>query len=305
MASQTPPNNRGLKFTLLRQIARVTRTRRPRGLIALLRYAYARLLRRFYSMDHRQNDHIAITIDYDDNLLINVDTASFIEWWIFFFDEYEAKTANLIKRLFRQGFVAFDVGANIGAYTLLMADRAGESGRVYAFEPQPEEFQKLVENTSLNRLSNVRLMTCALSDQPGHATLYSYASGFTNRGASSLHPDRVSADARSFSVELSTVDALVQAEGLQRLDFMKVDTEGHDFKVLLGARESLRRFRPHVIFEYHAPYWQQEGFDFSDAERLFEGLNYSLYVVDEGHLTPVRFGRPHASDVLAVPRMVP
>jgi FkbM family methyltransferase len=256
-------------------------------------------------MDKRQNDHLAITIDYDDDLLINVDTASFVEWWVFFFNEYEGSNiTNVIKRIVRPGAVVFDIGANIGVYTLVMSRQVGDYGRVYAFEPQHQEFNKLRENVSLNRLANVRLMACALSDQPGTATLYSHSGEVANRAASSLRLERVSGNAISQAVELSTIDQIIQTEKVERLDFLKIDTEGHDFRVLQGAQASISRFRPHVIFEYHEPFWQQEGFDFSDAEQFFNELDYSLYVFREGHLTPVKYGRPHMHDILAVPRLM-
>lgn len=304
MTPISPPKNSGFKFSLLWAISRVTRTHHPRGLTALLRYLLARLLRRFYDMDKRQNDHFAITIDYDDDLLINVDTASFIEWWVFFFNEYEGSNiTNLIKRIVRPGAIVLDVGDNIGVYTLVMSRCVGDAGRVYAFEPQPQEFSKLRENVSLNRLVNVRLMACALSDQSGAATLYSHGADVANRAASSLRLDRVSSNPISQTVELSTIDEIVRAEKVDRLDFLKIDTEGHDFRVLRGAQASISRFRPHVVFEYHEPFWQQEGFDFSDAEQFFNELDYSLYVLREGHLTPVRYGKLQMNDILAAPRM--
>lgn len=156
MPTLPPPQNSGLKFSILTEIARVTRQRPARGLNRLLKVIYSRLLLWFYHIDRRQNDHLAVTMQYGSHSLINVDTASFIEWVLFFYGEYEPGLTDLVKRICKPGYVAVDVGANIGTLTLIMGELVGESGRVIAIEPQPEEYDKLVENIALNRMRQVK-----------------------------------------------------------------------------------------------------------------------------------------------------
>jgi FkbM family methyltransferase len=302
MPTLSPPQNSGFKFNTLIEIARVTRQRPAHGLNRLLKVLYSRLLLQFYHIDKRQYDHLAITMPYGSHSLVNVDTASFIEWVLFFYGEYEPGLTDLVRRVCKFGYIAVDVGANIGTLTLILGEVVGEGGRVIAIEPQPEEYEKLVENIALNRMAQVKPIRCALSDSPGRLTLYSPDQTDANRSKSSLYAANVGQGALEIPVEVTTLDALLSAERCKRLDLLKIDTEGHEWKVLLGAQESIKQYRPYVIFEYDQRTWQNAGAEFALAQQFFADLNYSLYVIqDEGWLTRLQYGLPQSANLLAVP----
>jgi FkbM family methyltransferase len=302
MPALSPPKNSGFKFKALSKIAQVTRQRPAHGLNRLLKVIYSRLLLWFYHIDRRQNDHLAVTIQYGSRSLINIDTASFIEWVLFFYGEYEPGLTDLVRRICKPGYVTCDVGANIGTLTLIMGELVGEAGKVIAVEPQPEEYEKLVENISLNRMTQVKPLCCALSNSSGRLRLYSPSLKDANRAKSSLYAANVGEGATEVPVEVTTLDALLVAEHCDQLDLLKIDTEGNEWKVLLGAQNSIKQYRPYVIFEYDRRTWHNAGAEFGSAQQFFADLGYSLYVIqDEGWLTRIQHGLPESANLLAVP----
>ena len=176
-------NESGMKNIIIKAIARVTRRFHPRGT--------NRFLTLIYSPDKREFDHFETVMKYDSRLLINVDTADFLEWLIFFYGYHEPGLTRQIKRFFRPGFVAFDVGANVGSHTLTMSDRAGEDGKIFAFEPNPKAHQRLMENIALNRIRNIETLSCALSDAAAEEKLFVPVEGTSNRGVASLYRENV------------------------------------------------------------------------------------------------------------------
>lgn len=285
------PDN--LKNIALKTLARVTRRCHPRGL--------NRLLTRFYHPDRRRDDWLETVIGYDRGLKIGIDTRDFLEWLVFFQGYHEPEVVREIGRLFRPGFIAFDIGANSGCHTLVMADRAGPGGLVIAAEPNPRARGRLEENLRLNRLANVVPIPCAFSDREGRSRLFVPVEGTANRGVASLYPENVNYRKVEIEVEIRTLDGEAARRGLARLDFLKIDTEGNELKVLRGGRGCLARFRPAVILEYDRRSWTNSGADFGEAVGYFTELGYSLFLIGPRRLQPLPAPLPPTANLLARP----
>jgi FkbM family methyltransferase len=159
---------------------------------------------------------------------------------------YEPQVADWFR--VEPGDTVVDVGAHIGRYTLVAAKRAA---RVVAVEPDPSNLLILRENITLNRFSNVTVVPVALSNRPGRASLF--LSQSANKGMHSLEPDWSQAPSHigiqeTVEVDCETLDSIVRTEGLERVDWLKVDVEGHELAVLEGGQETLSRSR-HLIIE--------------------------------------------------------
>ncbi len=139
------------------------------------------------------------------------------------------------------GQVILDAGANVGIFTTMAAKRVGPSGRIVAIEPHPDNFGTLSGNVARNGLGNVRLVQAALDERSGSAELFVHERGIN-------HSLKRRTD-RSITVELKTVDQVVAEQELERVDLVKIDTEGNVPAILRGARQTLRRHRPRVVFE--------------------------------------------------------
>jgi FkbM family methyltransferase len=261
-----------------------------------------RLLRLLYSPFNRENAPIEAVIRYNKDMLINLDTASYIEWYIYFFGYYERYIINLMKRWLRQGGVAVDVGANVGCHTLIMSSLVGPAGRVLAFEPHPKIFERLADNLNLNRLANVKTFPYALADESGSANLYTFGEDYANQGMSSLTPVDGTEAQHSIPIECKTLDEVAESESLDRLDLIKIDTEGYEAKVIMGAKKSLASFRPSLLLEYNKAHWQRAGHTLEDVKSLLTDLGYELYFARRsGIIVKVKDSLPPAANILAVP----
>lgn len=182
-----------------------------------------------------------------------------------YFDPLERE---LLAGRLREGFRFIDIGANIGAYSLFLAARAGPTARILAVEPQPEVFARLTFNIALNPFGTVKAIACALADKPGELTLFLDPA---NRGESSVRILR-SSTSTTVRVPATTLLALVQSEGYDRLDAVKLDVEGAEDLILepflRDAPESL--WPGFIVIEDSRERWQ------SDLLGLLRQSGYTL-----------------------------
>lgn len=160
---------------------------------------------------------------------------------------WEPEAQALMVKNIRPDSVVYDVGANYGIHTLLMA-RLAASGFVYAFEPVPSIFAALEENISLNNFQNVECVPLALADEKSEA---SFTMG-PHVGAGSLAlPTRTPGD--QIRVSTITLDEFVFDLRNPPPNFLKMDIEGAEGKALLGAERVLTEFRPVLLVDLHNP----------------------------------------------------
>jgi len=157
------------------------------------------------------------------------------------YGEFSPGEADLFRQVVRPGDVVVEVGANIGAHTLYLAQLAGPAGRVVAFEPQRVVFQALCANMALNSVTNAHCHPRAVGRAPG--TLLVPSLDYARPG--NFGGLALGAADRGEPVEVTTLDAL----GLDRCHFLKIDVEGMELDVLLGADRTIRRFRPLLYVE--------------------------------------------------------
>ncbi len=278
----------GLKFKLFSLVAKITRVIHPFGT--------ERFLRLIYHPDKRASDYFQTIIRYDKDLKININSSSFIEWRIFFYGFYEIEVVKIIKKLIKSDFICFDVGANIGAYSLVMAKNCG---KVFAFEPRPVVLKKFLDNLALNKLNNVIAVQMAISDFSGQSKLY-FNKNDSNQGTASLN-ESAGEKLENIQVEVATIDKFVEKEGIKRLDLIKSDTEGNDYRVLLGAKKSIFRFRPYLLFEYEAASWNKAGFNLKNLKELLSPLNYDYFEIGRNGVKQLDQSVLYAN-ILAVPK---
>lgn len=205
--------------------------------------------------------------------------------------------------------VVFDIGANIGAMALRYAVIASK-GRVYAFEPTDYAYERLLQNLSLNpdlraRVEPVQAFVSARSDQKQAPAAYS--SWKINGTGNNRHPVHGGAMQSAESAVVLTIDEFCRERQIDRVDLIKIDTDGHELDVLLGGRETLARFRPHIIFEAGLYLMDENNVKFEDYYSYFKGLGYSLVNTTNGHPIelenyPNEIPLRSTTDILAIPR---
>ena len=152
-----------------------------------------------------------------------------------FVGAHEPAVTALLRREVKPGDVAVDIGAHIGYFTLLLSRLVGEKGKVFAFEPDPDNFALLRRNAELNGLRNVVLESKAVSDAGGRIRLYR-AEG--NSGDHRIFDD----SGRREAVEVDSVrlDDYFAGSGV-RVDFIKMDIQGAEPGAVRGMEALLRR----------------------------------------------------------------
>lgn len=160
--------------------------------------------------------------------------------------EYERPVQEAAMSLVKPGDVCYDIGANLGFFTVLLGRLVENMGIVYAFEPVPANAAMIKRNARLNRLSNVKVLRVACSIQSGRSELLlaDHVGGAVLKSAG-VPPDL----AGSLMVETSTVDALVASRQIKPPNFVKIDVEGAEMDVLKGMETVLRQWAPAVIIE--------------------------------------------------------
>ncbi len=193
----------------------------------------------------------------------------------------DPNVARFLRRWVRPGFVAFDIGANIGTYTVPLSRLVGPTGRVVAFEPNRPTFACLRHNVRQNRLANVVALRAAAGPHPGRAALVVTDA---NYGEVHLAPGVPAADQPGVTV--TTVDTEVARLGLERVDFIKLDVEGFELAALRGARDTLARTSDLVVqTEIVAAHAARYGFGLEELVAFFAELGYRPFVCDaQGHM---------------------
>ena len=218
---------------------------------------------------------------------------------------YEPNTLVVLRSLLREGDIFVDVGANVGVFSLVASRWVGPAGHVIAFEPSSREFSRLGDTVALNGLQNVQAVRMACGAEPGTATLRvavdTYA-GLNTLGRGFAYDGIETAQLEAVSV--TTLDAFVTCHGLDRIAVMKIDVEGAERDVLLGAREVLARDRPALIVEVLAPALESTGTSVAELEALLRRYEYRLHAIadDTAALTAVEHLEDHSGEnIVALP----
>lgn len=166
----------------------------------------------------------------------------------------EPITVALLSEEVREGDVVWDIGANIGLYTIVAAQAVGSSGKVVAFEPMAANFARLIENVTLNRFSDrVSVVSMPLSDTTGVTRLYYDDPTAGATGAQINAPIGVSnVTFMPSMVEIKstgTADNLVDGNFLPRPHVVKLDVDGHELAILRGMSGVLRQpdLKPRIV----------------------------------------------------------
>lgn len=198
---------------------------------------------------------------------------------------FEDDEAALVRRLARRGMRVLDVGANVGLYSVMLAVAVGPSGSVWSFEPFPPSAGYLKRNLALNGLTNVTVVEKAAADRSGTLELHVFPEGYDvyNSLGASVRPRENLRAVRRITVRATTLDGFADEAGIDAVDLVKVDVEGAEERVLVGAERLLSRSpRAAILTEFYAPSAEQCQ---CSTEGLIDTLRrwgFSMYAVQPG-----------------------
>jgi FkbM family methyltransferase len=194
---------------------------------------------------------------------------------------YEPCTSLVLRSVLRDGDTFIDVGANVGWFSMLASRWTGSRGTVLSVEPSSRECQRLREHVVHNRLSNVRVLQLAAGAEEGDAVLH--VADERHSGLNTLRPTFMYDDVVESYTEkvcIRTLDHVVAQEHVAKVHVIKIDVEGAEYDVLLGARDILERDRPAVIIEVAGRTAAPRHAGREAIERLLRSFGYGFAAID-------------------------
>ncbi len=216
---------------------------------------------------------ISKKIIYRNGIVLDLDINDWIQQNLYFLDQYEEKEIRFLESLLKPGDLFIDVGANIGLFSLVASAIAGESGKVYAFEPYSKNFDKLLHHVHLNRLGNVVAERLAVSDKSGWIDIRANDDD-NNDGMISAYVDRYTSFETVPTIDL---DQYIKDKIKQPIRFVKIDIEGGEYLAVKGMSTTLAKDHPVVMVEINPDILSKTSFTPAMIEDEFFRLQYSKY----------------------------
>ena len=204
--------------------------------------------------------------------------------------QYHGDLRPVLRRFVARDATVFDAGAHAGQFSKLFA-RLAPAGNVYAFEPSPYALSILRLALRAHGLKNVRVVAAACGETPGALTLTTpvKASGAGSVRFGIAHLGGAAGDgARRDDVPVIALDAFMEENRIDRLDFIKADVEGWEVRMLLGAARTIARCRPPLLLELNDAWLRRAGDSLAGAWRLLSDWRYvPMEWTDGAELRPV------------------
>lgn len=197
---------------------------------------------------------------------------------------FEQSELALVAACLKPGMQVVDVGSNIGLYSILAEKRSGDDGIVWAFEPSGETLERLRKNLALNDCKRVRPVQVALSDQSDTSLTLKSDRGFGDAYRYLQPSDGVSPDGGGTAelVPVTTLDRWAAENGVDRIDLLKVDIEGGEYRMFRGAQGVLSS-NPNmlILFESEADWCARAGCRQQDTFDLLTAHGFGLFAWDK------------------------
>jgi len=199
------------------------------------------------------------------------------------FKIYEPNQTEVVKKYVHEGDTVIDIGAHVGYYTLLMAQLVGKNGKVYSFEPDPVNFQLLKKSVEINGFENVVLIQKAVSNITDKVKLFL---GNDDSAINRIYDAKLGDTKESIDVESVTIDEYFK-ENDELVNFIKIDSEGSEVKIINGMKQFLSRNQELVMMTEFFPFLiKKSGDEPNQYLKSLEKFGFSLYnILDKNEKT--------------------
>lgn len=251
--------------------------------LARMAYLACRPVRRLIGM----SDIAQVTrrgLNYELDLTEGIDFA------IFLLGAFEPRTVSTLQQLIEPGYTVLDIGANIGAHTLHMAQSVGDSGRVLAFEPTTYAVNKLRRNIALNPEleRRTKIYHAFLTAEDSASVPEEIYSSWPLVKSNNLHAEHGGQAQATTGAATFRLDTVLACENVDRVDLIKMDVDGYECAVLQGAGDTITAYRPIFLFEYSPYLLADHGGSVEAFFRPFEQAGYDFCDAETGDSLPVR-----------------
>lgn len=207
--------------------------------------------------------------------------------FIFLKNEHpEPEVLSIFTKHINNDACVIDIGANIGHHTIFLSKCVGEKGEIHCFEPIPEMVDRIKENITINKIKNIHVHNCALGNKRDRAAFF--IDNNQDIGSSSLikHRDKM----QQIDVEIFTLDSF----NFKKVDFIKIDVEGYEYNVFLGAQNTILKNKPKILFEYSPVFY--EKLDKTHSKKIIDFLiqmEYKIFIIENKLIEVSNFEELH------------
>jgi FkbM family methyltransferase len=200
------------------------------------------------------------------------------------FLSYEEEELSMQYRIIENNDVVFDIGGNYGWYSIHIAKKFS-TNEVFTFEPVPNTYSILKENIALNNVNNIKAVNIGLSNEVGEFVFYCDPKLTVNASLNNVN-DNV--DAIEVTCKVDVLDRFILENKIQKVDFIKCDIEGAELYALLGAKESIIKFKPKIFIEMLRKWAAKFNYHPNDIIIWMEELGYKCYVIKNNLLQEIK-----------------
>lgn len=244
-----------------------------------------------------------------EGIKYEVDLAEGIELSLFLFGTFQKHiTTNSFLKI-ENDYTIIDIGANVGLMTLQFS-KLVPNGRVFSFEPTHYALERLKKNLSLNPelAKNVTVINAFVSEKSEtNPDIIAYSSWKVNgEQAANLHPVHLGTPKDAKGVPSVSLDDFADQQQFAKIDFIKVDTDGHEYEVFKGAAKAIAKYRPKIIFESALYVLDEKNINFDFYLDYFGKLNYKLMdTMTDAEITAENYRKyvpkNGSTDLIAIP----
>jgi len=236
-----------------------------------------------------------------------VDLSEGIDLSLFLFGNFQKHIFNQIN--LKKDAVVFDIGANFGVMSLKFSQLATQ-GKIYSFEPTHYAIERLKRNLELNPAlaKNIKIVNSFVSENSSENPEIKAFSSWKVDGKSSgdEHPVHFGTSKSADGTPSISLNDFCEKNEINRLDFIKIDTDGHEFEVFKGAKEALKKLKPIIVFEIGQYVMAEKNITFDFYHNYFKELNYKLIDLMSGKEVTLNNFKSYipekgTTDLLAIP----
>ena len=237
-----------------------------------------------------------------------LDLSEGIDFSLFLFGQFQGHVFNSKLLSIPEDAQVIDIGGNVGVMALQFAKKAPK-GRIISIEPTHYGISKFKRNLELNPdlAGRIEIVNVFFSNKKSeNPNIKAFASWKIDGTRQDKHPVHWGTEMSTNGVASITLDEFCEINEVERIDFIKIDTDGHEYEILGGAVEAIRKYRPQIIFEVGKYVLDEKGINFEFYINFFKELNYVLY--DSGSGKKIVRANYHkivpelgAIDVIALP----